>query len=728
VIVAVLGGAAGYVAYDQHERSRRSRHDDAARAALKDAAFEQGRSAPDAALAAVRRAEAVAAQDEIDGALRREIASLRATLESELAARAAARERDEREQTLLAALERASIEDTDLSNRSAGAVARDAAYEEAFRRFGLEFRDHADTEIVSALRSTRNAVALAAFLDQWALVNRTPETAAETPRLLRIAAAVDPDSDRCRLRDAALARNRGELRRLAAAAHDGAVAPLTLFLLVLALGSDGEAATAIEVARRAVHDHPGDFRLRRDLAYRLAHATPPRSEEALPHAEAAVALEPASISAAVIRIDVLRRLGRLPDALAEAEDLARREPGSYLPWVTLARLQGESGDLEESKRCARTAIGLDPSRPAPHFVLAMGLAHDTDAEPALRECREAARLSERYLPELGQMLHQFGRYDEAVEAFRRALPVDPISAWRGLYDAYTAKNDLGRATDAIRRAVDAAADAPPRDRATLLFELGRALGKSGDTGAAIERWRASLALDPEQPDRLEWLAFKLFYSRRFDEAIDVFRRRKPADAFSGLRDELRQSQDYGRSVGDVAALHEVATGLAALAVRGIVPPADAVAAFRDVFARDPGHVDSRVELARLLTLDPSSELFDPEAALELVDDALERAPDRPAVRHLKGVVLHRLGRDSESVAALRDAIAAANGSPGSVEDWLFLAMAYHELEDRPQSMECFQRIGRDPRPETTLDAAVLSRIEREARSLLGLGESTGSGR
>lgn len=77
-------------------------------------------------------------------------------------------------------------------------------------------------------------------------------------------------------------------------------------------------------------------------------------------------------------------------------------------------------------------------------------------------------------------------------------------------------------------------------------------------------------------------------------------------------------------------------------------PADAVAVYRELLATDPGHVDARLRLARLLV-----QLDEHEQALILVGDTLRNAPDQTEFLVLRGGIFTCLRRYEEADGDLR---------------------------------------------------------------------------
>lgn len=117
----------------------------------------------------------------------------------------------------------------------------------------------------------------------------------------------------------------------------------------------------------------------------------------------------------------------------------------------------------------------------------------------------------------GEALFELGRYGEAIDAFERAVSLDP--ALRGkLFNHGRALQEIGRHEEAI--AVFEAMRAEPERarRAQGAFGLGLSRGALGDDEAAAALFREALALDPGSERARYRLALIDMSAGRFAEA------------------------------------------------------------------------------------------------------------------------------------------------------------------------------------------------------------------
>lgn len=251
-------------------------------------------------------------------------------------------------------------------------------------------------------------------------------------------------------------------------------------------------------------------------------------ERALAEFDAALRAGPANLDALFCRATALQDLGRSDEAAAAYEALLKRAPGHAEALNNLGILHRDSGRPDAAMRAFRAAVRAQPG----HAVALEGLGrllldvgHAGEAVGALEraaaakpddaglrsalfsamiragrieeaERRIRAELERRpedagLLANLGHALLFGGRRADAIEAFRRAVALDParVGARIGLAEA----GDHERADDhvpAIRELLKdpSLADA---DRATLGFALAKHLETRGEHGQAFEAYRTA---------------------------------------------------------------------------------------------------------------------------------------------------------------------------------------------------------------------------------------------
>src|SRR5262249_7199739 len=257
-----------------------------------------------------------------------------------------------------------------------------------------------------------------------------------------------------------------------------------------ALAMRGRRERAIALLRRTQRKHPDDFWLNSDLGRELLFSG--RPEEAVRFFAVAVGIRPNSGLALHSLGKALDQSGQAEDAAATFRRLIDLQPGDAHVQVSLGAALLGLGDRPGAEAAFRAAKGL--AKPADWWVrdhIANAWTDWGDRAAALAECREAVRqqpgLAETH-ELLGRALLEVGRIDEAVDAFRESLRLDPRfpHARAGLAHALLARGDVAAAMAAADTVDSGRLPRGPRPPEVAHFR-------------SAEQW---LALDARLPDLL----------------------------------------------------------------------------------------------------------------------------------------------------------------------------------------------------------------------------------
>jgi tetratricopeptide (TPR) repeat protein len=119
------------------------------------------------------------------------------------------------------------------------------------------------------------------------------------------------------------------------------------------------------------------------------------------------------------------------EALAEAREALRLNPGSDLGHFSLGNALRHKGDLDGAKAEYREALRLNPNDEMAHHNLGLTLGNKGDWDGAIAEYREALRLNPSYGDahnNLGVALENKGDRQRALEQYRAAYMVDPTDS------------------------------------------------------------------------------------------------------------------------------------------------------------------------------------------------------------------------------------------------------------------------------------------------------------
>ncbi|MDE2137439.1 MAG: sulfotransferase [Gammaproteobacteria bacterium] len=301
-------------------------------------------------------------------------------------------------------------------------------------------------------------------------------------------------------------------------------------------------------------------------------------------------------------------LGSLDVALAHARQLLAKDP----------------------QLAARQALEILAAAPGhPLALLILGAAHRIGGQThaALEVLEPLAREQPRAAPvqlELGIALGEAGRPAEAAAALRRALLVKPDSAdaWRALADALDAQGD-GRGADEARARYLQAATRDPR-----LLEAGAALVRN-ELPLAEARLRAHLNAFPTDVAALRMLAEVAGRLERYRDAQQLLERcLELAPGFDAAR------HNYAFVLNR--------QGKAELALPQV----------EQLLAREPRHPGYRNLHAAVL-----ANLGDYRGSIRIYEAVLKEFPRQARVWMSLGHSLKTAGRQDESIAAYRHAIA-----------------------------------------------------------------------
>ena len=298
---------------------------------------------------------------------------------------------------------------------------------------------------------------------------------------------------------------------------------------------------------------------------------------------------------------------------------------------------------------------------------------------------------------LGTALLRQGRADEAIGYFNHILRMKPDTpfAWMNLGVAFVQQGKLDEAVRAYNETLRLTPDS-----AQAHYGLGVALLKQGRYNEAGEHFAAVLKTSPDHMNARFNLGGVLLQEARWEEAASLFRslievnpanasyHRSLGIALAGLGSRNEAVAQYSEALrlkpADPATLNDLAVNLAAL---GKVD--EAIGDYRKSLGVDPNHVDSLINLARLLASHPDGRVRDGAEAVRLATRAVELTGRRQgAPLAVLAMGLAEQGRFDEALATSREALtqasAAGRASPGeSIEKQIAVYEAGRPWRETP---------------------------------------------
>ncbi len=196
----------------------------------------------------------------------------------------------------------------------------------------------------------------------------------------------------------------------------------------------------------------------------------------------------------------LYKSGRLREAVPLFRQVCDKDKGDTEAWSLLGMIQASLQDYPEAEDCFTRVVTLRPKSADAHYNLARSLELQAKYEAAETAYRRALKFGRSGQPDtcnnLGNVYRELGRYEEALDCYRRALVADPRHA--------LALNNQGVALQALSR-FDAAQDsyaaalAVKPDYAEPHYNLGNLLKAQGRYAQALAAYGEALRIDPQHP-------------------------------------------------------------------------------------------------------------------------------------------------------------------------------------------------------------------------------------
>lgn len=205
------------------------------------------------------------------------------------------------------------------------------------------------------------------------------------------------------------------------------------------------------------------------IALAEAAASVGELEAALGHLRRSLAVRPMCEAQSLYTV-TLARLGRVAEANAALH--VYEGTCSKQGWIFESTVAKVRSLLGGKRLVLENRIARNPGDLEAHFVLAAMLIREKNPEKALVHLEVVNRHNPRHvqvLENMGFCHYDLGRYDEAIEAHRRALAIDPKTrlAHYGLGQALTKRGEKKEAIASFRRFTELASPGDPFVAAAL---------------------------------------------------------------------------------------------------------------------------------------------------------------------------------------------------------------------------------------------------------------------
>jgi serine/threonine-protein kinase len=454
--------------------------------------------------------------------------------------------RDDADRTLALRLEKIRLDSAAMVEGEFDHAQAEREYPRAFQGAGLGQPGDPVPAVAERLRASAVKARLVAALDHWAWLTTDRQ---RRTWLLALARQADPDPTRNRLRDPRQWQDRAALERLARQAQAAQWSPQLLTRLAIVLTKAGEDARPL--LKAAQRRYPQDFWLNFELGNALYEKK--QLGEAVGYYRAALALRPNS-SAVHNNLGVaLHARGDLDGAIACYETALALDPKHAQAQNNLGVALHARGDLDGVIACCQKALALNPKNAQARNNLCLALKAKGDLDGAIACCRKGLALDPKHAMaynNLGLALAAKGDRDGAIACYETALALDPKAALAhyNLGNALYEKGELDRAIACYRKGL-----ALDPKYAKAHNNLGLALADKGQLDGAIACYRKALALDPKLPPAHVNLGNALAEKGDRDGAIACYRKAldfdpKNARAHTNLGAALEKKGEVDRAI------------------------------------------------------------------------------------------------------------------------------------------------------------------------------------
>jgi tetratricopeptide (TPR) repeat protein len=312
--------------------------------------------------------------------------------------------------------------------------------------------------------------------------------------------------------------------------------------------------------------------------------------------------------------------------------------------------------------------------------------------------------------QLGHLLRQQNKFDEAAAAYSKAVELNPSDAgsYQNLTTLLQRQGKIDQAVAAGRKAVELNPKA-----AGAWVNLGNALWGARKFDEAAAAFRQAIDLDPKDgktygdvgnppsvsPQVAAYgnLARMLHQQKKLDEAAAVFR-------------ELIERDPK------LASAHFELGGVLVDQKRH----PDALAEFKKALDLDPKSAQVHNDVAWLLATASDAQVRDPDQALALAKKAVELEPKNGGYLNTRGVARYRSSDWTGAIADLEKSMELRKG--GDSSDWFFLAMARWQLGERDKARDSYDEAVKWMEKNAPKHPVLIG-FRNEAAALLGVNES-----
>ena len=446
-------------------------------------------------------------------------------------------------------------------------------------------------------------------------------------------------------------------------------------------GRSDLANKAIEEYRLAIEADPGSEYLTSALAE--LYAKTGRIRDAVLEAQDIIKRDPGNLEAHKLLGRIyLRSLGDVQNgngsdsvlklAIEQYEEIVKLEPDNVDNHLLLGRLYKVNNDLQRAESEFKTAVKMDPDSEEAVTTLALLYTEEGDSAHAaqvLSSVPDSTRSAKLYSV-LGYTYEQQKEYKKAIDAYRKAIDLDRdnLDAIRGL--AQNLLND-GQ-TDAALEQYKIIADANPEDVQTYL-RMAEIYRKQGKFDLALENLKKAQA-GVQDSIEVQYSFAEVYHAQgRYDEAAQI------------LQDLLKKTEkpDNSYSQGEKNNRAVFLERLGAI-YRDSNQDQLAVETFRKILPLG----DDNAERAYQQIIDTYRGEKQWQQATDTAKEAVEKMPADRGLKMVYAAQLSDMGMPDEGLQQVRSLL---KGTPEDREVYITLAQMLSRLKRWPEAEEALNK-------------------------------------
>jgi len=399
------------------------------------------------------------------------------------------------------------------------------------------------------------------------------------------------------------------------------------------------------------------------------------------------------------------RAGRIPDAIAEAEGVLKRDPDNLPARRILARIyvrslggmdsiSGQKEIVDQAIAQYREIVKLDPTDGESALWLARLYRidqNDADAEKVLHDALAQSPDDERLVRQLCLLLLDQGRGKEAVALINPIVKKGTSPEWSILLgEAYAKEHDYPSSEGACRLAVNLLPD-----NASARKCLGEALLLQENYKGALEQYQRLSELEPDNPEHFLRLALIYRHLGQLDNAEEsmLHAKQDAPDSLEVIYNEALTYRAQGRFDDAIRVLSD-----AVAAAKGEERPSTMAILYEQLGAlfREVENYPAALETYQALRdLGPDQEkrarelMIDTYRMNRQIDKALEESrsaiaayPDDRSFVLTRAVLLAEKGDPAAGASLIQKLL---KDSPKDFELYMTLAQVYERGKEYPKA-------------------------------------------